>query len=199
MPAEPGDLHARPRHRAERAGRSRSTSRGPTPSGRRSSRCHPRRCCRRAWAPRRSARTSRGSSAPARTTGRRTPRPGSSSCAATRTSRSGRRPPSRTATSTASCSASGSAPRPRSPQVERGQADWVVDDIPADRLPELLTPLRPAAARQPAARRLVLRAQRQHPAVRRARGAAGRQSRDRQERDREALRRAAASRRRPAR
>ena len=53
-------------------------------------------------------------------------------------------------------------------------------------------PLRAAAARQPVARRLVRRAQLQHQAVRRARGAAGRQSRDRQERDRQALRRAAA-------
>ena len=52
-------------------------------------------------------------------------------------------------------------------------------------------PLRAAAAREPVARRLVHRAQLQHQAVRRDRGAAGRQSRDRQERDRQALRRAA--------
>ena len=61
-------------------------------------------------------RTSRASSAPARTTGRPTRRRGSSCCGATRTSRSGRPPRSRTATSTGSCSASGWASRPRSPR-----------------------------------------------------------------------------------
>ena len=90
-------------------------------SGRRSSRCRPPRCCRRAWGTRRSAPTSRGSRAPGRTTGRPMRRRGSSSCAATRISRSGRRPRSPTATSIASCSASASASRPRSRRSSTGR------------------------------------------------------------------------------
>ena len=76
-------------------------------------------------------------------------------------------------------------------EVERGRADWVVDDIPPDRLPELLRRFASQLHDNQSPAVLVRRAQRQHRAVRPARGAAGRQSRHRPERDREALRRAA--------
>ena len=143
---------------------------------------------------RRSARTSRGSSAPARTSGRPTRRSGSSCSSATRSSRPGRRRRSPTATSTGSSQRFGLGIEAAVTQVERGQADWVVDDLPTDRLSELASRFSPQRARQPAAGRLVLRAQRQHQAVQRAHGAPGRQPRDRPQRAREALRRPAARR-----
>ena len=84
-------------------------------------------------------------------------------------------------------------------EVERGQADWVVDDLPPDRLPELLgryasqLHVNQLPADWYVALNVNIKPFDEHP------GAAGRQPRDRPRRDRQALRRAAASPRRPAR
>ena len=68
---------------------------------------------------------------------------GSSCSSAIRTSRPGRRPRSPTATSTAIVQRFGLGVEAEVTQVERGQADWVVDDVPADRLRGAAQPLRP--------------------------------------------------------